>query len=228
MANIHPDIKPNGLTQKWLVNALYMICASLQGLCQKLDDDGSVPLGGGAGAGSETYEANCITAIFNLSIEDTRGNRFSVAAGASSSIEEHHIISPTGISDAALLAAMYQITNSFETLCEQLDTDTLNLSTYEANCYTAKFLHIVENVKGNQLGNGTAYYFRPGGVVPQDKLVDWLYNTVDALETLTEQLDTDTTPADDDYEATWFTATCLINVENSQGNVVGNASTSFG
>lgn len=218
MGNIHADIKPNGLNQRELVNAFCMIARAIQGICQKLDDDSGVTL--------TTYEANVVTALINFSIMDSQGNRFSNGADASSTLEDHVIVEPTGISDDAALAMMYQITNAFETLCEQLDDDSLTLSTYEANCYTAKFLHIVENKRGNALGNGTAYYFRPGGPMNRDELVDWLYNVFDAIETLTEQLDSvaEATVNDTDYEATWFTAVCLMIIENSQGNTVGNSS----
>ncbi len=217
MANIHPDIKPGGLNQKELISLVVMLLRSLQGIAAKLDDDGGVT--------DQDYEANAITALINLSTQDHFGNRFSNAAAASSSLEDHHVLEPAGYSAPALLAFLYQFTNAFETLCEQLDGDGgITAVTWEANCYTAKFLHIVENERGNQLGNGTAYYFRPGGVFPQDELVDWFYNAIDAIETLTEQLDGDGDVADGNYETLWFTAIILMRVENSQGSVVGNTS----
>ena len=217
MANIHPDIKPNGLGQKELISLVVMLLRSLQGIAAKLDDDGGVT--------DETYEANAITALINLSATDHVGNRFSNGATMSSTLEDHHIIDPMGRSDPALLAFLYQFTNAFETLCEQLDLDAgITATTFEANAFTAMFLHIIENEKGNQLGNGTAYYFRPGGVMPQDEIVEWLYNAVNAIETLTEQLDADGTVTDTNYEALWFTAIILMRVEDGQGNVVGNTS----
>ena len=217
MANIHPDIKPNGLGQKELISLVVMLLRSLQGIAAKLDDDGGVTL--------ETYEANAITALINLSAVDHFGNRFSNAAAISSLLEEHHVLEPSGYSAPALLAFLYQFTNAFETLTEQLDDDGgITATTFEANAYTAMFLHIIENEKGNQLGNGTAYYFRPGGVLPQDQLVEWFYNALNAIETLTEQLDADGDVTDEDYEEVWFTGTILMRVENSQGNVLGNTS----
>ena len=217
MANLHPDIKPNGLGQKEHVSIIVMLLRSLQGIAAKLDDDGGVT--------DETYEANAITALINLSATDHVGNRFSNGATMSSALEDHHIIDPMGRSDPALLAFLYQFTNAFETLCEQLDLDAgITATTFEANAFTAMFLHIIENEKGNQLGNGTAYYFRPGGVMPQDEIVEWLYNAVNAIETLTEQLDADGTVTDTNYEALWFTAIILMRVEDGQGNVVGNTS----
>ena len=217
MANIHPDIKPNGLGQKELVSLIVMLLRSLQGICAKLDADGGVT--------GTTFEANVITALINLSATDHFGNRFSNGATMSSSLEDHHILEPTGRDDAALLAFLYQYTNAMETLTEQLDADGGVADTdYEALCYTAMFLHIIENEKGNQLGNETAYYFRPSGVMPQDEVVEWLYNAVNAIETLTEQLDADGTVTDTNYEALWFTAIILMRVEDGQGNVVGNTS----
>jgi len=207
MASIHPDIRPTGMDQKHLVDLLYQVVASIAGICAKLDADGGVPL--------TTYLANCYTAIFNIIIEDSNGNRTGLTGD--------HIITPNGLGNAAMIELMYQITDSFETLTEQLDTDTLTDSTYEALCYTAKFLHKVTNQQGNTLGNGTTFWFNPGGI-PQKELVEWLYNVVDAIETLTEQLDADGTVTDITYESLWFTATILTRVQNGAGNVVGNNS----
>lgn len=220
MSNIHPDIRPGGLNQRNLVTLLRMILTSLQGICAKLDDDGGVPM--------TDYEANCITALINGIVECAKGTRFQNVVTESSSVGPVKIVNPYGISDNVLVDLMYDITNCFETLTEQLDADVLTDSTYEALCYTAKFLHIVENSKGAQLGNGTAYYFKPGGVRNDDQLVEWLYNVVDAIETLTEQLDADGTVTDTDYESLWFTNTILLRVENAAGNVVGNTSAHLG
>lgn len=223
MASTHPDIKPNGLNQRELVSVVCMLLRSLQSICQALDDDASVPEGGGAGAGSEEYEALVITALLNLSVQDAFGNRFSNGAAGSSILEEHHVIEPTGISDSALLAFMYQFTNAFETLCEKLDADTLTSSAYESTCYTPTFLHIIENEKGNQVGNGTAFYFRPGGVNPPE-LVDWLYNATYALSLLTALIDADATVTLTTYTALYYTAMILMRIENSAGSVIGNDS----
>lgn len=215
MSNVEAQIKPDGLSQRNLVDLLYMIVAAIQGICAKLDDDATVD--------DETYEALCYTAIFNGMIEDSRGNQ--LINSVSTAPDRFFIITPTGITDQALNEILYQIFDMFETLTEQLDADNITTSTYEANCYTAKFLGIIENCKGSALGNGTTYYFRPGGMFNQDKLVDLLYSIVDAIETLTEQLDTDgatTPPTDTDFEALWFTATVTMRVQNSAGNVVGN------
>lgn len=215
MANIEAQIKPSGISQRNLVDLLYMVVKAIQGICKKLDDDGGVPL--------ETYEDNVFTAIFNGSIEDSRGNY--IMNRVSAKDDRFFQITPMGIGDKEMLEFLYQWFDMMETLTEQLDTDTLTDSTYEALCYTALYTWIVENVEGNSLGNGTAYYFRPGGVFNYDQLVDLLYQIVNSIKTLTEQLYADVTVTDKDYEALWFTATILMRVENSQGNVVGNTIT---
>ena len=211
MSNIEAQIKPTGMSQRNLVDLLYMVVYSLQGICKKLDDDGGVPL--------ETYEANVITAILNGSIEDSRGNY--IMNRVSAKDDRFFIITPNGLDNKALLECLYQIFDMMETLTEQLDTDTLTDSTYEALCYTALYLWIIENCKGDQLGNGTTFYFR-AGAENRKELVDLLYQIVNSIETMTEQLDADGTVTDTDYEALWFTATVTMRVENSVGSVVGN------
>ena len=221
MSNIEAQIRPDALSQRNLVDLLYDIVAAIKGICAKLDDDGGVTL--------ETYEANCYTAIFNGYIEDSRGNllvnRANDGSGTYVTDDRFFYIRPDGVSDKDLNECIYQIFDMFETLTEQCDTDGLWDSNYEALCYTAIFLWKIENCKGSALGNGTTYYFRPGGMHNQDKLVDLLYAIVDAIETLTEKLDADGTVTDTNYEALWFTATVTMRVENSQGNVVGNTIT---
>lgn len=221
MSNIEAQIRPDALSQRNLVDLLYDIVAAIQGICAKLDDDTGVTL--------TTYEANAYTAIFNGCIEDSRGNqlinRANDGSGTYVTDDRFFYIRPDGISDKDLNECLYQIFDMFETLTEQCDTDALGDSTYEALCYTALFLWKIENCKGSLLGNGTTYYFRPGGMHNQDQLVDLLYAIVDAIETFTEQLDADGTVNDTDYEALWFTATVTMRVQNSKGNVVGNSVT---
>jgi hypothetical protein len=199
------DIKPTGMNQAQEVDLLYQIVASLAGICAKLDADGGVPM--------TDYVANCITAIFDIDLYDSKGNS-SLHGGRFS-------IMPAGLTPQARQELLYEIFNSFETLTEQLDSDVITGSDYESLCYTAKFLGIVENQAGSQLGNGTTYYFR-NGAAGQKELVDLYYNIVDAIETLTEKLDLDGTVTDTNYEALWFTAVVLTTVGNSAGNVVGN------
>lgn len=212
MANIHPDITPRGFNQREEVDLLTSIVRSIAGVCAKLDSDAGVPL--------TTYLANCYTAIFTVVLEDSKGNRTGQTG--------EYIINPYGITDAARITLLYQILDSLETLTEQLDTDALTDSTYEALCYTAKILYLVENQKGNTLGNGTTYKFRPGGTFNQREYVELLYQIVDAWETLLEQLDADGTVTDTTYESLWFTATILLRIENGAGSVVGNTNPSMG
>jgi hypothetical protein len=216
--NVEAQIKPNGVSQRNLVDLLYMIVSSIQGICKKLDLDTNT---------DATYEADVFTAIFNGAIEDGRGNyimnRATPDAGTTyPSDDRFFIISPTGISDKALLECLYQIFDMYETLTEQLDADDASTSNYEALIYTAHFLWIIENCKGSQLGNGVVYYFRPGGVFDYGKLVDLLYAIVHAHTTLTAKLDTDAVPGGSNYNALWYTATILMHIENQQGDVVGN------
>ena len=68
---------------------------------------------------------------------------------------------------------------------------------------------------------------------PNDRvLCDLLYDILNAWETLCEKIDADATaaapPAASNYEALWYTATILMRVENSQGNVLGNSQTRLG
>lgn len=221
MANYEAQIKPGGLSQRNLVDLLYMIVAAIKGICAKLDDDGGVT--------ATTYESSAFTAIFNGYIEDSRGNsimnRANDGSGTYVTDERFFIITPMGVSDHDLNECLYQIFDMFETLTEALDTDALTDSTYEALCYTALWTWKIENRKGSTLGNGNTYFFRPGGMHNQDQLIDLLYQIVNAIETLTEQLDADGTVTDTNYEALWFTATVTMRVQNSQGNVVGNTIT---
>ena len=221
MANYEAQIKPGGLSQRNLVDLLYMIVAAIKGICAKLDDDGGVT--------ATTYESSAYTAIFNGYIEDSRGNsvmnRANDGSGNYVTDERFFIITPMGISDHDLNECLYQIFDMFETLTEALDTDALTDSTYEALCYTALWTWKIENRKGSTLGNGNTYFFRPGGMHNQDQLIDLLYQIVNAIETLTEQLDADGTVTDTNYEALWFTAKVTMRVQNSQGNVVGNTIT---
>lgn len=201
------DIKPNGLNQKDLVDLFYMIVSSIKGICAKLDDDATVDL--------TTYEANCYTAMFDMIIQDSKKRRTGPGGGM--------FISPYGITDKAIIELLYDIFNSFETLCEQLDGDTGVADTnYEALCYTALFLYRVQSGAGPILGNGTTYKIGPTGAPSQKELVNCLYQIVDAIETLTEKLDADGTVTDTDYEALWYTANITLKVTNTSNQTVGN------
>lgn len=207
MADIHSNIKPTGLAQADLVDLLYQILSSIYGICAKLDADSGVPL--------TTYVANCWTAKINTIVYDSKGNM--TGRGG------NFTITPTGLTDEALINVLYEIFDSWKTLTAQLDTDVLGSSDYEATYYTATFLGIVTKGTGASLGNGTSYYFGPISPPDQAKLVDLLYQIVYSIEKCCEHLDADTTVNNTNYEALWFTANILNIIENSAGNVIGNA-----
>ena len=217
MSNKEAQIKPTGMSQKSLVDLIYMLTAAVKGICKKLDADGGVTL--------ETYEANAYTAIFNGHIEDSKGNRIINRVTAKDMFFYH--ISPNGISTAALITWLYDFFDMMETLTEQCDTDDLGDSNYEALVYTALYLWKVTNQKGSTLGNGNTYWFNPGGVTNNGQLIDLLANAVYSFDVFTKKLDADGTVTDEDYHALWDTATILMQVEDSKGNVRGNALTKF-
>lgn len=196
------------------VDLYYMIVYSIQGICKKLDADDNT---------DDTYEASVITAIFNGCIEDSKGNY--IMNRVSAKDDRFFRISPTGITHKARIELLYQIFDMMETLTEQADADNLSSATYESLIYTAVYLWIVENCKGSQLGNGTTYYFRPGGDFNKGQLVDLLYAIVYSLYLLTAKLDTDAVPSGSNYAALWYTATILMRVQNSKGSVAGNSIT---
>lgn len=211
MTNIlQTTITPRALTLAQEIDFWYMVHNALETLCEKLDADTAVPL--------DTYEANCWTAIINTVMDNSQGNR----VGLRSSELNFHSISPRGITGAARWHMMYNLFNAFETLCEQLDTDVLTDSNYEALCYTAILDHIVRDPRGQtDLGNGQNFYWGPTAE-SRKYLVELMYKIFDAIETLTEKLDADGTVTDTNYEALCYTAICTMKVENGAGNTVGN------
>lgn len=210
MGNISVNIKPNGFSQADLVDTLYNIIASIKGICAKLDDDGTVT--------DTTYEALCYTAIFNTVIYNSRGSM--------TGLNGLYTITPTGLTNEALIALLYQIFDSWETLLEQLDADgTVNGTNYEALWYTATFLWKVTKGNGSSLGNGTSKYFGPISPPPDNELVDLLYAIVASIYGVCVKLDADSGVADTDYTALWFTAIFLLRIENSAGSTVGVAKT---
>lgn len=211
MGNIEAQIKPTGMSQRNLVDLLYMVVYSLQGICAKLDDDNVT---------DTDYESLCYTAIFNGSIEDSRGNY--IMNRVSAKDDRFFIISPTGIDNKALLECLYQIFSMAHTLVAKIDADAAPPTTVTYHhLYDDYFVWIIENCKGDQIGNGTEFYFR-AAAENRKELVNLLYVLVDFIESLTEKLDTDALPSGSNYEALWFTATILMRVENSAGSVVGN------
>jgi len=241
MANIHPDIKPNGVDDKYLIDLMYMLQQSMYGLCLKLDAEGT---------GLTTYVANCYTAIFHTQVWDYRGNKTQNVTYC-----EHIIMPSGGLPSAALIQWLYDYVNGFETLCEQLDSDAgiTDDNDYEDLCYEALVLpYIFESGRYGQttiLGNtvatggfttmldtaGTPWLVTRIGPTgrPNDRILcDLFYDILNAWETLCEKIDADATavapPAASNYEALWYTATVLMRVENSQGNVLGNSQTRLG
>jgi len=235
MANISAQITPAGVSDKYLIDLMYMLQQSMYGLCLKLDNDGTVPL--------TTYVANCYTAIFRGQVWDYRGNK------TQNVTKVDYIIHPkSGLPAADLIQWIFDYVNAFETLAEQCDTDNLNSSDYEANAYHACILPFkIEDKTGTIIGNdnssggfsgvdtgGPPWRLVKIGPIgkPSDRvLADLFYAILNGWETLCEQLDVDgatTPPTDTNYEALWYTATVLMRVQNSQGNVLGNAQTRLG
>lgn len=227
----YPSIKPGGVDDKYIIDLMYMLQASMKGLCAKLDDDAGVPL--------TTYEANCYTALFTVRVFDYRGNM------TPNTTTIDHIVCPTGLTPAALIQWLWDWANAFETLTEQLDTDALSDSDYEDNCYEAILLpYQFENKKGTIIGQdastgaftgvdtgGPPWLLTKIGPTgkPNDRvLCDLFYDIINGWETMCEQLDDDGTVTDTDYESLWYEATVLMRVENSQGNMLGNAETRLG
>ena len=213
--NVEAQIKPTGMSQRNLVDLLYMVVYSIQGICKKLDLDDVT---------DTNYEALCYTAIFNGSIEDSRGNY--IMNRVSTKDDRFFIVRPDGIGNKSLLECLYQIFDMMNTLTAKIDADAAPPSsvTYKALCYTALYVWIIENCKGDQLGNGTDFYFR-NAAENRKELVNLLYAIVNSITTLAAKLDTDAVPAGSNYNALWYTATILMRVENSQGSVVGNTIT---
>jgi len=213
--NVEAQIKPTGMSQRNLVDLLYMVVYSIQGICKKLDLDDVT---------DTNYEALCYTAIFNGSIEDSRGNY--IMNRVSTKDDRFFIVRPDGIGNKSLLECFYQIFDMMNTLTAKIDADAAPPSsvTYKALCYTALYVWIIENCKGDQLGNGTDFYFR-NAAENRKELVNLLYAIVNSITTLAAKLDTDAVPAGSNYNALWYTATILMRVENSQGSVVGNTIT---
>jgi hypothetical protein len=216
MSNLEVQIKPSGISKRNLVDCLYAVVSSIKGICAKLDDDGGVP--------SATYEALCFTAIFNGAIENSRADR--VVNAVSGKGDTFFIMSPTGVSNRAIIQTIYQIFVMMETLTEQLDADSLQGTNYEALVYTPHYLWRVLDEAGNSVGVSTDRTVTPMGI-DDNFLVDILYAFVHSIHVLTDKLDDDTTVTDTTYEALWDTANILMQVQDTKGNIAGNALTKF-
>jgi hypothetical protein len=212
-AKICADIKPSGWRQIDIVDLLYMIVTSFRGIAAKLDADTVT---------DTTYLTN-LDACMNLIIEDSKGNRVQVLNDESSTMPPIVIIKPTGFDKARFADLLYMLFNAWETICEQIDADTAPPTSvdYESEDYTALYTYIVENSKGNSLGNGTVFYFRLGAF-PQKEVVDCLYAIVRGVHLFTAQADTDAVPGGTDYESLWYTNNITLTIENSAGSRIGN------
>ena len=210
------DIKPTGVNQKELVELLYQIGAAINGITTKLDADGGVT--------DTNYKALCYLGSYDW-VRVVNAN-FDAIGAISDGTRFAWTISPNGIRDDALLMFMYSTYNALTTMCQKLDADAgVTDTTYNALCYVAKCLHQVTYDNHNYLGNGTSYYFRPGGVLNWDAFCNWLYGVLDAINTLTAKLDLDGGAggvADTNYNALWYTAAITYTVEDSKGNRLGN------
>jgi len=220
-AKANADIKPTGMRQVDLVDLLYQIIAGLQGICQKLDDDGGVT--------DTDYEALCVTAKFNVVIYDSRGSSINLQQDESATIPPTVIISPNGILHLADI--IYQIFDSIKTLAAKLDADCTYVN-YTSLAYTAIMaLQGVTNSKGNELGSADTskviFMFNPQGE-NQAELVEFLYNCLSAIYTITyadsttSGLDGDAGVTDTNYTSLWFTDWFDLTVENREGDRIGN------
>ena len=217
-AKANADIKPTGMRQVDLVDLLYQIIAGLQGICQKLDDDTDVT--------DTDYEALCVTAKFNLVIYDSRGNSIDLQQDESATIPPTVILSPNGILHLADI--IYQVFDSIKTLAAKLDADC-TYTNYTSLAYTAIMaLQGVTNSKGNLLGGSSGVFnFNPQGE-NQAELVEFLYNCLSAIYTITYEdsttsgLDGDAGVTDTDYTSLWFTDWFDLTVENRKGDRIGN------
>jgi len=217
MSNLEVQIKPSGVSKRNLVDCFYAVVSSIQGICAKLDLDDVT---------DTDYEALCFTAIFNGKIENSRGD---VVMNAVSGKEDTFFsMSPTGINQRSIIQTIYQMFLMMETLTEKIDADAAPPSsvTYEALVYTAHYLWTIENEVGSTVGVSTTQWIRPGGI-DNLQLVDIIYCFVHSIHVLTAKLDTDAVPSGSNYEALWDTANILMQVEDSKGNIAGNALTKF-
>jgi hypothetical protein len=217
MANIHADITPTGLGQKELVRLLYHFFAGLEGVAAKLDLTDNT---------DDTYEA-VLDALHSVIIEDDLGNRYQNVIAQSSSIGPVAMIGPKGVSDAALMDILYQLHKAFLTMVTQAVADDLTTGTHLATCWTSKITHQFVNRFGTIVGQGTAYYFRPGGVTDHKQVVEALYNYFYYWNVFCDQLDTDASPNATNFAELW-SDTILLRIKNAAGSTMGFTNTRLG
>lgn len=215
--NIHADITPTGLGQKELVRLLYHFFAGLEGVAAKLDLDTNA---------DDTYQAD-FNLVHNVIIEDDLGNRYQNVVAQSSSLGPVAAIGPKGLTDAALMDILYQLHFCFKDILTRAVADDLTTGTHLTTCWTGKITHQFVNRFGTMVGQGTAYYFRPGGVTDHKQVVEALYNYFYYWNVFCDQLDTDAVPGGVDYAAEWSDK-ILLRIRNGAGSVIGNTSTRLG
>lgn len=126
-----------------------------------------------------------------------------------------------GMSQKDLVDLLYQIVSSIKGVCAKLDDDGgVPLTTYEANCYTAKILTVIEDSKGNRTGVGGGKIISPTGITGE-ALIELLYEIFDAGATLLTQLDTDSL-TDSDYLSSLYSSSFPYNVIKGNGSSLGN------
>ena len=217
MANIHADITPTGFGQKELVRLFRYFFAGLEGVAAKLD---------GTDNTDATYEAT-LDAIHSVIITDDLGNYYHNVAAESSSLGPPAVLTPYGISDAALMDILYQLHFCFYTMLVQVDADDITTGTYLATCWTGKIAHRFINRFGTMTGLGSAYYFRPGGVTNHKELVEALYTYFYYWDIFLDKLDTDASPNATNFAELW-SDTILLRIRNAAGDTMGFTSTHLG
>lgn len=127
-----------------------------------------------------------------------------------------------GMSQKDLVDLLYQIVSSIKGVCAKLDDDGgVPLTTYEANCYTAKILTVIEDSKGNRTGAGGGKIISPTGITPE-ALIELLYEIGDAGITLLTQLDTDGLSGSN-YLSTLYTGSFPFYVIKGNGSGIGDS-----
>jgi hypothetical protein len=139
-------------------------------------------------------------------------------------------IKPSGLVTPDLVDVLYMWWSSFYGICAKLDADaTVPSATYTALCYTAIFNGFIGDTRGNSIQNAVTakadrfYIINPNGVT-KEALLECFYDMLDAMETLSEQLDGDVLTFTN-YEATAYEAVCTQLVMNKRGDSLGNGTT---
>lgn len=139
-------------------------------------------------------------------------------------------IKPSGLVTADLVDVLYMWWAALKGICAKLDDDaTVPSATYEALNYTAIFNGYLEDTRGNSTQNAVTakvdrfYIITPQGFT-KEGLLECFYDMLDAMETLSEQLNADSLTFTN-YEATAYTAVCTQKVMNKRGDSLGNGTT---